>query len=327
MTGGKLGLSEAVRSLQKAAEAEFDGNTYYRVANQISELTEVLKDLPPAGENIAAGDFASQLADLRRAVESHLSGNQYYLAACRIDVLASFVVPSSKETAPVVSAAPAPVAPEPAQASQPAAPVAQAAAPSPDTSGLAETAAGPTFAGLAAASKARVEEAAASFVTAEAPQHVAPVAAEAPVIHVSVPEVADPASESKAFVEEAAASFATAEAPQHVAPVAAEAPVIHVSEPEVPFAESCRRLQSARRRSSCELCHGRGPAVCCSCRRGGASDPCRRAGGAACRSRRCLHGACGGRRSQLCGKWRSTRDRAGTCGSPGNPLRWRVRKA
>ena len=69
MTGGKLGLSEAVRSLQRAAEAEFDGNPYYRVANQISELTEVLKNIPPAGENIAAGDFASQLAELRRAAK------------------------------------------------------------------------------------------------------------------------------------------------------------------------------------------------------------------------------------------------------------------
>jgi hypothetical protein len=152
MTEAPADLLQAVYGLKRAAEAEFQGNGYYLVANEIAGLIEVLggdvTPVPPI--NGAVHGFASALGDVRKAAESSLSGNSYYLASHRLDVLSSFLPPSSKE---------AQLASKPQSAE-----VVRRKVP---------------FGELAAASAARVEEVAASLGLAPDARHVPPAHAEA----------------------------------------------------------------------------------------------------------------------------------------------------
>ena len=240
MPGANEHLLDAVCGLQRAAEAEFHGNNYYRVANQIADLTGILgaNGAPIPGRTVATGNFESRLRDVRKAAEAALSGNQYYLAARRLEALASFLAPSSIETVPV--AAPEPAA---AKAAPAAAPEAVAAL----EPALAEAAPAGTLEAVAALEPAAVE--AAPAVAAEAVavpvQVVAEAAAPAPRVEtagpsfsqiaaaakarvedVSRPKVpfAELAAAARSRVEEAAATFAVAEASQPTAPLPAEAP-------------------------------------------------------------------------------------------------------
>ena len=70
-------LLQAVQGLRKAAEAEFTGNTYYQVSNEINELIELLGwgagDVAP-GQGAAYG-FATMLAEVRKLAEASTSAN------------------------------------------------------------------------------------------------------------------------------------------------------------------------------------------------------------------------------------------------------------
>lgn len=166
MTGTSEDLLQAVYGLRKAAEGQFTGNKYYQAVNEIDGLIDQLDwDAGVAPGKGAAYGFASMLAEVRKIARATLFGNQYYMVANKLDVLASYLTPSANETAKPASemrAAPAPVHEAPA-----AAPVNEPLS--------APASAKPTFADLAAASKARVEEVAASLGIAPAhhaePQH------------------------------------------------------------------------------------------------------------------------------------------------------------
>jgi len=150
MTGASADLLQAVYGLHRAAEAEFEGNAYYQVANEIAGLIEVTgwdEGGVPVGKGAAYG-FASMLAEVRKAAEASITGNRFYQITNKLDLLASYLTSSVKETAAEGAIIAKPAAPE------------------------------PTFSELAAASKARVEEAAASLGIAVA-HHAAPSHAEA----------------------------------------------------------------------------------------------------------------------------------------------------
>jgi hypothetical protein len=153
MTEAPADLLQAVYGLKRAAEAEFQGNSYYSVTNEIAGLIEVLggdvSSVAP-GKGAAHG-FASALGDARKAVDSSLSGNRYYLAAHRLDALSSFLPSSAKEAA------------HPPQRQS--------------TDAIRRKA---PFSELAAASTARVEEVAASLGLVPATHHVAPPRAATP---------------------------------------------------------------------------------------------------------------------------------------------------
>jgi len=186
MTGASEELLQAVYGLRKAAEAEFKGNTYYQVANQINGLIE---QFGWGGRSVSAGKgaaygFASMLADVRKIVETSTSGNRYYMMAHELNLLASFLAPSvtgtpesgaisEKRAAALAANAPASApAGVPASASGSAPAPASIAVSTPASAPIYFTAARPTFNDLAAVSKARVEEAAASLgiVSAHASQ-------------------------------------------------------------------------------------------------------------------------------------------------------------
>ncbi len=167
--GASEDLLQAVYGLRKAAEAEFKGNDYYQVANLIDGLIEKLgwgdRSITP-GKGAAYG-FASMLADVRKTAETGTSGNQYYMIGHELDLLASFLAPAAIGTpksgaiGEKAAVAPAASAPASAPASVPVSAPASASA-------YTFTAAKPTFNDLAAASKARIEDVAASLGIAAA---------------------------------------------------------------------------------------------------------------------------------------------------------------
>ena len=170
-------LLQAVYGLRKAAEGELTGNAYYQVANEIDALIESLGasgGSVPASQGAAYG-FATMIEEVRKLAKTRTAGNQYYFIVCKLDLLASYLkpaaapaqaaapvaAPASEKPAPVaaapVTAAPAAVCP--AMAPVGAAPVATPASAPAHTPSAAK----PTFADLAAASKARVEAVATSL--------------------------------------------------------------------------------------------------------------------------------------------------------------------
>ncbi len=161
MSGASEDLLRAVYGLRKAAEAGFRGNAYYQITNRIDGLIEHLgwgDGGITAGKGAAYG-FASMLAEVRKIAEASTSGNQYHTIARELDLLATFLAPSAtaapkaeamSEKRIAAIAANAPVA-------------APAAAPA-----YISVGARPSFDGLAAASRARVEEVAASLGIAAA---------------------------------------------------------------------------------------------------------------------------------------------------------------
>ncbi len=148
-------LLQAVYSLRKAAEAEFTGNAYYQVANEIDGLIETVggnEGGVAPGQGAAYG-FATTIDEVRRLAKARTEGNQYYSIVVKLDRLTAHLTPAApvgeKPTATAPAAAPAPAS----------APV---HTPSP---------AKPTFDDLAAASKARVELVAADLAIHMAPPH------------------------------------------------------------------------------------------------------------------------------------------------------------
>ncbi len=126
MTGTSEDLLQAVYGLRKAAEAQFTGNDYYQVANEITALIEHLgggDGTVPAGQDAAYG-FATMLDEVRRLAKANTSGSQYNVIARDIDGIASFLTPAAE-----APAKPAPASEKPAFA----APAAAAAAPAPSS--------------------------------------------------------------------------------------------------------------------------------------------------------------------------------------------------
>jgi hypothetical protein len=217
------GLLQAVYGLRTAAEAEFQGNSYYLIANHLAELIEAVGEesgSPFTGKG--AGGFALALEDVRKSAVASLSGNRYYLVAQRLDSLASFLSPSQKESAG---------RPEPHFAAN--RPMAEAQV------------AKPGFADLAASSKARVEVVATSLGVFVAAHHAAPTHAEAPET-LADGELERRSSEPCAMAELAAI---------HVEPVAAAAISAEtVAEPVI--ADSASGLGSSSPQSKPSLAQG-----------------------------------------------------------------------
>jgi hypothetical protein len=149
-------LLQAVYGLRKAAEAEFTGNTYYQVANEIDGLIETVggnyASVSP-GQGAAYG-FATMIDEVRRLAKARTAGNEYYSIVVKLDRLSAHLTPAAPAgekpaaTAPAAAPATAPVhTPSPAK---------------------------PTFDDLAAASKARVELVAASLGIVPAHHMAAP---------------------------------------------------------------------------------------------------------------------------------------------------------
>ncbi|MGO9174220.1 MAG: hypothetical protein ACLP7P_19955 [Rhodomicrobium sp.] len=158
MTGTSGELLQAVYGLRKAAEAEFSGNEYYRVANEIAGLAELLgwDQATPAGKDAAYG-FASMLAEVRKLAGTGVTGNRYYIIVHKLDALQAILTPPAKETGKAGAMSEKPVAPVAAAAA-----AGEAAAPKRD------------FSELAAASAARVQDVAESLGIAAA-HHIPPV--------------------------------------------------------------------------------------------------------------------------------------------------------
>ncbi len=193
-------LLQAAYGLRKAAEAEFTGNTYYQIANEIDGLIESLggnEGGVTPGQDAAYG-FATMIGEVRRLAKARTEGNQYYSIVVKLDRLESYMTPaapvSEQPTAPAPATAPA-AAPVTAPASAPV------HTPSPAI---------PTFDDLAAASKARVEIVAAGLGIVPA-HHMAPPHHEAPDVlekrssePCSMAELAPIAEEQVAAAEAAA---------------------------------------------------------------------------------------------------------------------------
>ena len=108
------GLLEAVYGLRRAAEAQFIGNTYYQVANEITDLTELLglhSGSVPVGQGASYG-FATMLAEIRKASEACTSTGRRAAIAHKLDVLASHLAPATPASEkPAAAVAPAPAHP------------------------------------------------------------------------------------------------------------------------------------------------------------------------------------------------------------------------
>ncbi len=106
-------LLEAVYGLRRAAEAQFTGNAYYQVANEINDLSELFglrTGSVPVGQGASYG-FATMLAEIRKAAEACTSADRRSALAQKLDVLASYLAPAAPASEkPAAAAAPAPVA-------------------------------------------------------------------------------------------------------------------------------------------------------------------------------------------------------------------------
>ncbi len=205
-------LLQSVYGLRKAAEAEFKGNTYYQITNEIAGLLDLIGwgggDVEP-GKDASYG-YASMLEEVRKQAKATISGNLYYLIQSKLDVLSSYLKPAAQEAPTLTETSAKPAAAVSAQAQQPAEPAAPAAAPA-VSAAEAPAAPQPSFADLSAASKARVDDVAASLGIATA-HHVAPAQAEA------VPEVLEARSSEPCAMAELAPVEPVAVAPAEAAP-------------------------------------------------------------------------------------------------------------
>jgi hypothetical protein len=158
-------LLQALNGLQRAADSELSGDAREAASQYIKELFRFAGfDGEDAGEGRGeeAVPFAEALAEVRTQAEGELSGNAFDLASIIFDDLAN-LSPSSvsapQEHAPEPVAEPAPHCSEPASETPVESPRAQAQP------------AGPNFNELAAASKSRVENVAASLHHYASPLH------------------------------------------------------------------------------------------------------------------------------------------------------------
>ena len=112
---------QALYGLRKAAEAQFTGNAYYQVANEINGLIELLGSgdgRVPAGQDAAYG-FATMLDEVRKLAEAGTSRNQYFAIVCKLDLLASYMTPAAPASEkPAAAVAPADHAAEAAPAAE-----------------------------------------------------------------------------------------------------------------------------------------------------------------------------------------------------------------
>jgi hypothetical protein len=120
MTGASEDLLRAVYGLRKAAEAQFTGNAYYQVANDINELIEMLgwrEDAVAPGQDAVLG-FATMLDEVRKFAKTGTSGSMYSATLYKLDELAVYLkgaAISNPKAAPAAVPAPAaPAAPQPA---------------------------------------------------------------------------------------------------------------------------------------------------------------------------------------------------------------------
>jgi nicotinate-nucleotide--dimethylbenzimidazole phosphoribosyltransferase len=184
MTGASEDLLQAVYGLRKAAEAQFTGNAYYQVANEINELIEVLgwgSGEAGAGQGAAYG-FATMLAEVRKLAKTGTSGSLYSAITHKLDVLASYMT--------AAASAPAPVSEKPAVAAAPApAPVAEAAP---------AVAAAPAAEPVQAIPAAAVAEPAPAVAATPAPE---PVPAAAPAAVAAPAAAAAPAAVSEDLLQ------------------------------------------------------------------------------------------------------------------------------
>jgi hypothetical protein len=79
---------QAVDGLRQAVEREFIGNDYYLVANQVTELGEILcdKTAAPQADGMQV-NFALALDAVRKRTETELFDNRSYIVAHKLDVL------------------------------------------------------------------------------------------------------------------------------------------------------------------------------------------------------------------------------------------------
>lgn len=150
-------LLKALNGLQRAADGELSGETQRAASQYIQELFRLAGfDGRDAGEGGGeeAVPFAQALAEVRTQAEGELSGNAFDLASKIFDNLAnlsSYPASAPQEHAREPVAEPAPHFSQPASETPAESPRAEAAP------------VGASFDGLGAASKARVEEFAASL--------------------------------------------------------------------------------------------------------------------------------------------------------------------
>jgi hypothetical protein len=123
------GLLEAVYGLRRAAEAQFTGNAYYQVSNEINDLSELLginSGSVPVGQGASYG-FATMLDEIRKAMEACTSPDRHSAIEHKLNVLAAYLAPAAPASDEPAAAA----VPEPAVAAAPEPVVALAAAPAP----------------------------------------------------------------------------------------------------------------------------------------------------------------------------------------------------
>jgi hypothetical protein len=150
-------LLKALNGLRNAADNELSGEAHDVAMQHIKGLFRLADfDGEDTGEgaNEASVPFAQAIAEVRTQAEGEMSGNAFYLASKSLDDLAnlqSSPVSAPQEHAPEPVTEPAPQFSEPVSQTPPESPRAEAAP------------AGPSFDELAAASKARAQEAAASL--------------------------------------------------------------------------------------------------------------------------------------------------------------------
>ncbi len=146
-------LFEALEGLRKAALSEFSGNAYYLISGEITDLFEVLG---PRGAALQAyqesgsANFEAALGRARKMAEADLTGNPFYRVAHKLDLLSFLSAAAARAEAKL------------------------------DLPGAAPSvsAMGGSFDSLAAASKSRVDQAAASLGIA--PTHAGPAMAANP---------------------------------------------------------------------------------------------------------------------------------------------------
>ncbi len=168
MTQASDEFLKALAALRRAADSEVTGAAHKAAAQLIDELTRLAGGGEYAGAGAEEVSFGAALADVRRLAERELSGNAFYLASNRLDALASLPLSHASEPAapaPEVDAAPASAAPPEPETSQAQAPARVADAT------IESALQGASFDELAAASKARVDEVAASLGVELAHRH------------------------------------------------------------------------------------------------------------------------------------------------------------
>jgi hypothetical protein len=178
MTRASDDLWKALIGLRRAADNELSGESHRAASQHIADLL-TLTGVQGEDAGIAPSDaslgYAASLAEVRSLAERDLSGNAFYLASKILDELASLPAGQAAPPAawqahePAFEHAAPPLPEEPAEPASAAIPEAQ-----PAEADMQAVLPGLSFDELAAASKARVEEVAASLGVEVVHVHQAP---------------------------------------------------------------------------------------------------------------------------------------------------------